>query len=527
MVVVAEVRPGTYHDSVTLMAVSAALNQLPGVTGAALVMGTSLNRELLAEGGLSTPEVEAAGPNDLVIVVQATDEPTARGALAEAARRLAEIGATPVGQVEERPRSLRSALRRAPEANLTLVSVPGPFAPIEAEEALRAGHHVFLFSDNVPLAEEIRLKRLATELGLLLMGPDCGTALINGVGLGFANVVRRGPIGLIAASGTGLQHVACLIDQLGGGISHGIGTGGRDLSAPVGGLTTLAAIEALGADPATEVLVLISKPPDPAIADRVLAAATAQGKPVVAAFLGAELPSRPGVTCVPTLAEAARHAVALATSRPAETVRLDEAVDEAALARACAGLTPTQRFARGLFSGGTLCEEAIWVLSPVLGPIWSNVPLEPGYRLPDPRRSREHTLLDLGADELTVGRPHPMIDPTLRIERLLEEAADPATACILLDVVLGYGAHPDPAGTLAPALEAARSRAAADGRALPIVVSLVGTERDPQRLSAQRAKLEAAGALVSTSNVIAAQLAGRIVAGARRPTHRGVEGDKS
>ncbi len=527
MVVVAEVRPGTYFDSVTLMAVSAALNQMPGVTSAALVMGTSLNRDLLAESGLSTQEVEAAGPNDLVIVVQATDEATARAALAEASRRLAETGAAPAGRVEERPRTLRSAIRRSPEANLTLVSVPGPFASLEAEEALRAGHHVFLFSDNVPLAEEVRLKRLAAELGLLLMGPDCGTALIGGVGLGFANAVRRGPIGLIAASGTGLQHVACLIDQLGCGVSHGIGTGGRDLSAEVGGLTTLVAIQALGADPETEVLVLISKPPDPEIAERVLVEATLHGKPVVAAFLGAELPPRQGVAIVPTLAEAARYAVALATGRPVETVRLDEEVDEEALARARAGLAPGQHFVRGLFSGGTLCEEAIWVLSPVLGPIWSNVPLEPGYRLPDPRRSREHTLLDLGADELTVGRPHPMIDPTLRIERLLEEAADPATACILLDVVLGYGADPDPAGALAPALEAARSRAAEDGRALPIVVSLVGTEHDPQRLSVQRAKLEAAGALVSTSNVLAAELAGRIVAGAQRPIHRGAKGGES
>jgi hypothetical protein len=319
---------------------------------------------------------------------------------------------------------------------------------------------------------------------------------------------------VVGASGTGTQQVTCLIDRLGSGITHAIGTGGRDLSADVGGATMQAAIAALGADDETRVIVLVSKPPAAEVATRVLEAAGATGKPTVAVFLGGDSDGAtpPGVELAPTLTAAAQRAVALADGRgPAAEAVLD-APDKDEIARAARGLAAEQRYVRGIFSGGTLCEEAILLLTARLGPIHSNIPLDPRLRLADPRRSVGHTLVDLGADEFTVGRPHPMIDPTLRNERVRQEAADPETACLLIDVVLGYGANEDPAGALVPVLEEIRAEAAAEGRtAPPVVISLCGTEGDPQRLSVQEAALRAAGALVSTSNAAAALAAGAIV----------------
>ena len=512
------VKPNTYHDSVTLMTVSRAIDDMPGVEAASIVMATALNLDLLRDSGLTAPD--GAGPNDLVVAVRAASEGEAEAALAEAEARLTRRpggpAAGPAGLEERRPRTLSAALQARPDVNVAVISVPGPFASIEAEEALRAGLHVFLFSDNVPIAEEVRLKWLAGELGLLLMGPDCGTAIVNGAGLGFSNVVRRGPIGVIGASGTGLQHVTCLIDTFGSGISQAIGTGGRDLRAEVGGMTMRAAIAALGKDEATRVLVLVSKPPADEVATTVLRAAAATGKPTVAVFLGGDPAAYgriDGVTVVRTLTDAAREAVAAAGRDRGDGRAAAE--DEETLAAARAGRAPGQRYVRGAFSGGTLCEEALLLLDERLGPVFSNVPVNPQWTLEDPRRSREHTLVDLGSDEFTVGRPHPMIDPALRNERLQQEAADPATACLLLDVVLGHGAHPDPAGAVAPVLAEIRARAESEGRRLPIVASLCGTEGDPQRLSAQERTLREAGALVYTSNAAAALAAGSIVANGR------------
>ncbi len=511
MVTRVRVKRNSYFDSVTLMTVASALGALPGVDLASLVMGTELNRELLRDSGLVAPEMAGAGPNDVIVAVRADGDQAAEAALEQAESLLARpASAGADSQDARRPRTLSAAFAADAETNLAVISVPGPFASVEAEEALRAGRHVFLFSDNVPLAEEVRLKALAHELGLLVMGPDCGTAILNGVGIGFANVVRRGPIGVVGASGTGLQQVTCLIDGYGSGISQAIGTGGRDLRAEVGGLTMQAAIAALGADEATRVLVLVSKPPAPEVQERVLEAAAATGKPVVAVFIGGGSgPVPAGVTLAPTLADAAREAVARAAGGDGHVAPERAADQNAAPASAPA---PGQQYLRGIFSGGTLCEEALLLLGDTLQPLYSNVAVPGVQPLPDPTRGQGHTLLDLGSDEFTVGRPHPMIDPTLRNERLRQEAADPATACLLLDVVLGYGAHADPAGTLVPVLHQIRGLTESAGRALPVVVSLCGTEDDPQRLSRQAGALRDAGALVYTSNAAAARAAGAIVA---------------
>ena len=496
-----KVVPNLYRDSVSLMQLSAALSKLPGVEQASAVMATPANLDLLREAGLLDGAV-AASPNDLLVALRgkrAADLEAAIGSAVNALEKPPERAASG-GPAATPLRSLQMALAQAPEANLALISVPGEYAAAEAMKALRLGLNVMLFSDNVPLAAELGLKRHAAQHELLVMGPDCGTAIIDGIPLGFANAVRRGAIGVIGASGTGTQQVTSLVHRRGAGISHAIGTGGHDLHQDIGGITMLAGLERLAKDRDTKVIVLISKPPAPMVAQKVLAAARGAGKPVVINFVGASTEAASGnLYPVKTLEEAALAAVALAAGkRPPRPVSYR-------------GKLPTirfskkQKFIRGLYSGGTFCYEASALLGEALGEVWSNAPVDAKMKIADPWKSRGHTVIDLGDDVFTRGWPYPMIDLRLRNERLLEEAADPAVAVILLDVVLGYGAHADPAAEIVPAILKAKK-----GRQLDFVASVCGTDEDPQGLERQEAALREAGVLLADSNARAVALAAAI-----------------
>jgi succinyl-CoA synthetase alpha subunit len=477
------------------------MEAVPGVARAAAMMGTPANRTLLDEAGLLTDEGRAAAPTDLIVAVAADNEAAARAAEAAARAALTERPPAP-GIGGRRLRTLSSALRRLPGANLALISVPGPWAGAEAMKALRAGLNVMLFSDNVPLETEIALKRFALDRDLLLMGPDCGTAIIDGIPLGFANAVPRGRIGIAAASGTGLQEVSCLIARLGEGISQAIGAGGRDLGEAVGGLTTTQALRLLARDPATTVIVIIGKPPAPTVAAGLAAEAARLSKPCVVHFIsGSSTGGGPGVHGASSLEECARIAVALARhERPGRDEGDDDAEARRLAGEAARGLAPGQRFVRGVYAGGTLAWEAVSVVAGILSDV------TPGVH----GGGAGHRVVDTGEDVFTVGRPHPMIDGTVRREWILKEAADPTTAVLLFDVVLGYGAHPDPAGQLIPAIERARGEARAQGRGLIIVASVIGTDADPQPRAAQVAQLHAHGVLVMPSNARAARLAASI-----------------
>ncbi len=519
------IKPSEYHDSVTLMETARELTQLPGVVDAAVVMATEANKGILREAGLLLPEIEAASANDLVVVVQAETEGAADHALEVAAKHLAQRPGAAVAGLAFQPRTIRGAVRANPKANLAIISVAGQYAVAEAWEALRNGLHVLLFSDNVRIEDEIALKKYAAEHGLLMMGADCGTAIINGVALGFANVVPRGPVGIVAAAGTGLQEVSTLLAKLGIGITQGIGTGGRDMKEAVGGITMLAGLEALQADPQTRVLLLVSKPPAPAIARQVLEQVKRSDKPTVVCFLGGDPAPVVAAGGIParTLQEAAYLAAAEVEGYEgpsADEVIEREIVDlEAQAAELKKRLKPGQKYLRGLFSGGTLAAEALVIWKEILGDVRSNVavgprnqgPQKPGFSEKTWFLREGHCAVDLGEDEFTVGRPHPMIDNGLRIRRLMQEAADPEVAVILLDVVLGYGAHPDPAGELGPAIRRAREHAANEGRELIVVTSVTGTEGDPQGLGRQARALEEAGAVVCGCNAAAARLAGFVV----------------
>lgn len=511
----------TYIDSITLMQVSKEVSDLPGVREAVAVMGTPLNKELLQRIGLLNEQARDAEETDLILAVAAENEAILEAALArleEALLRRGRAGgggaakgsAAPAAPAPASPwgwrppRSLATAQRMRPDVQLAFISVPGRYAAREARRALEQGLHVMLFSDNVPLEAEVELKRLAAERNLLLMGPDCGTAILAGVGLGFANKVRRGPIGIVAASGTGAQELSCLVDRLGSGISHLIGIGGRDLSAEVGGLMARTALRWLAEDPETEVLVLVSKPPAPTVAREVLDVMAASGKPAVACLMGPRMEGleAPGVVVVGTLDAAAVQAVHLVTGRPVEELAAMLGYGQP-LPRL--EYSPGRRYVRGLFVGGTLCEQALDILEERLGPVRCNV-----HPIPERRggveRSIGHTLLDLGDDVFTQGRPHPMIDPSLRVQRLEEEARDAEVAVILLDVVLGYGAHPNPAAALAGAI------GKAVGQGIAVVTSVTGTDADPQDRSRQEQVLRRAGAMVLPTARMAALCAAAALA---------------
>ncbi|MCW2577530.1 MAG: sucD [Modestobacter sp.] len=469
-------RSGVYADSVRLMQVSREIGDRPGVTAVLVAMATPLNLELAAGMGLAPDG--AAKPDQLLIALRATDDAELTAAVAAVEAALAHRERS--GEAQTIPaRTIGAALEDAPDPALAIISVPGRYAAAEAADAIAAGRSVLIFSDGVPVEQEVALKRAAHEAGVLVMGPDCGTAIVSGVALGFANVVRRGPVGLVAASGTGAQQVSCLLDAAGVGVSHVLGVGGRDLSEAVGGLATLDALAALAEDPATERVLLVSKPPAPSVAALVGQVSRGLSVPVRSAALS---PDQPDLTAaVEALLGDLGVAVPRWPSRPGT-----------------ADAVPAGAVLKGFYSGGTLADEAMLIAAPVLGGIRSNTPLKPELDLGTDLRATGHVVVDFGDDALTVGRAHPMIDPTLRLEAIAALAAGGEPAVLLLDVVLGYGADPDPSATLVPALQAS---------GLPAVVALVGTEADPQCWTRQADALAGAGAAVFASNAAATRYA--------------------
>jgi succinyl-CoA synthetase alpha subunit len=505
------IRKNTYYDSVTLMAITREIKKVEGVKEALVAMATILNKELAESLGLMGKELEDLTPNDFFIAVDVDNEKafeTVTGKVDELLSRRS------VDKGDYRPPTLESAIKYMPDSNLVLISLPGEYAAAESRKALLNDRHVMLFSDNVSIEDELELKKLARDRGLLMMGPDCGTAIINNVPLAFANAVRKGPVGVVGASGTGTQEVTVVLDRLGVGVSQVIGTGGRDLKAEVGGIMMIEGIKALQEDPDTKVIVLISKPPAPEVAERVLSVLQKGGKQSVVCFMGGDLHTIEKYGAVPglTLEDTAYKAAALAGGKPVEDMTGFTAIGahrivEEEMEKFKAG----QKYLRALYTGGTLCDEAMRILAPVIGDIYSNIPLKPELKLDDANKSYKHTAIDLGDDEFTRGKPHPMIDPYARQERIIKEAGDRKTAVILMDFVLGYGANPDPAGEMIPYIRNARDIAKGDGRHLCIVGSVCGTKDDPQNRMEQEKKLMDEGVIVMPSNAQAVRLVSEII----------------
>ena len=496
----------TYRDSVALMRLSQEMESLQGVSQATAIMGTDNNKELLRQAGLLDDEGLAASPNDLIVAFDLASAELEPQTLQWFRERLeAREQGLSAGQ-DYRPRSLEGAVRALPEANLAVISVPGEYAAREARKALDLGLHVLMFSDNVSIEDEVSLKQHARRLGLFMMGPDCGTAVINGAPLGFANAVPKGRVGLVSASGSGLQQVMCLLAQAGEGVSHGLGVGGRDLSEQVNGIMMLEGLKALERDPETEIIVLISKPPSAIARERVMAAVAESSKPCVIAFLSepGDVIAKDHIYAESTLEDAALRALALLGK--ADPPWLGVSRENAEWMKAVSASLPDTGWSiRAFYSGGTLCYEALNMLKMLGLRACLEEDLDDGERLTSHGKPVEAVLTDLGDDRYTTGRPHPMIDFRTRRDRVAQAASDPRVGVILLDVILGYGAHPDPAAELVPTLEEAQSTARSLGRELAFVISLCGAPDDPQGLEKQHQAFTEAGALVMRTNALAAR----------------------
>jgi succinyl-CoA synthetase alpha subunit len=498
------IRKNQYYDSVFLMGISKRLSDVPGVQQNAVLMGSETNKGLLSSIGIHDVQIDSARPNDLIVAVIADTPQIAREVLGKLDEYL--MGGVPVAATSN-PHSLEEGLAQKPNANLAVISVPGEYAAREARKALAAGLHVFLFSGNVSTEDELSLKQLAAGKRLLVMGPDCGTSLIGGVGVGFANAVRRGPIGAIGAAGTGLQKFTSQVHHAGLGISHAIGTGSHDLSDQIGGLTTFAALDALEADRQTKAIAVIAKPPGPKTLARLIDRFKTCTKPVIGCFLGAGAEPHQADEVfqrAATIDQAVRIALKSAGGESASDEfsltreELDWISEERAAWRS------GQQYVRGLFAGGTFCYQSQQIFREAQIVVHSNTPLDPKGKLQDSQHSFEHTLVDLGADEYTLGKPHPMIDATLRRQRILAEARDPQLAVLLLDFILGYNASMDPVGDLLDAILDAKQIAQRRGAALTVVASVCGTDGDPQDLNLQVKLLKEAGVIVFQSNARAA-----------------------
>ncbi|HEU4360858.1 MAG TPA: hypothetical protein VFR27_05040 [Mycobacterium sp.] len=503
MTVAARVFADTYVDSVVALQAMRAMRETKGVQWASAVMATPANADALRGEGVQSEALGNAGANDFCLAVRADDADSADQALLAGKDAAFSMQQAEVAGAARQPRAVRLAVAEQPESNLAVVSVPGEYATLAAFQALGLGLHVLLFSDNVPLADEVALKRFARSRGLLVMGPGAGTAVLAGTGLGFANVVRPGRVGVVAAAGTGAQEAMSLLDRWGVGVSQVIGLGGRDLSAQVGGEMAIAAVETLSRDPDTDAVLLVSKPPDHDVAARVIAAAGTM--PLIGALIGLD-PDSLSVPGNVTLARTLESGVVATLTALGHPVPDTTQLSGPSLAEARDRLTGGRTAVRGLFSGGTLCYESLVILSRVLGPVYSNTPIQPDWALPAPPGS--HQCLDLGEEEYTHGRPHPMIDPEARIEALHEHAADPSVAAIILDVVLGYGSNADPAAAFAPVC----AQIMADGGP-QVVAYVLGTDGDPQGLANQRKRLIGAGCIVSETAARASLAAAAVASG--------------
>ena len=481
------VKKGCFQDSVSLMVLSRELSNREDIDQVSVMMGTPSNKDLLQETGLWHDEFKDATPNDICVAIKASarDHDVVEEIQTAVDEFLTSQTQSRKGQSFPKARSWRRATELLPDANLALISVAGEYADQPATQAIEAGMDVMIFSDNIPVETEVRLKKMADERGRLVMGPDCGTSIINGAPMAFANKVIEGNIGIVGASGTGIQELTSQISGMGRGITHAIGLGGRDLSSDVGGISAMRALKIIAGDERTHVIAFVSKPPAPEVRDRVLETMSSLGKPVVALFLG-EAPSQNqigNVYLASTLDQAARMAVEL---ERIETLR-----------NTC---SPSEDGKiTGYYTGGTLAAEAAMLLGNALG-----VPASSKHPEGMMFHHDSHTIIDLGDDVYTVGKPHPMIDPSVRNEFIEKLSSDDECRVLLVDVVLGYGSHENPGGEVAKAVERMQ---AARQTPMTVIATITGTDQDPQDREAQAATLQEAGIILTDSTREAVMLA--------------------
>lgn len=487
------VKKGSYHDSVVLMLLTNKISTISGVKKVSIMMATPANKDIYKQSGLATEELMSATANDMVMVADVDDDSildTIEKETEEFFKQQSTDSAKKSGR--ESVKSWDKAVAALPDANLAVISVPGMYAAMEADRALDENMNVFMFSDNVTIEDEKKLKEKAHSKGLAVMGPDCGTGIIQGVPIAFTNSVAPGSIGIIGASGTGIQELTTIIDRLGEGVKNAIGTGGRDLSTEVGGITMMDMIDAMEEDESVKVLIVISKPPAQSVREKISNRLSNFNKPVITLFLGEKpLYHEENFYHAYTLDEAARLAVSLVRNK--EVAQGEILIDEKDFYK-----PEDKKTIKAYYSGGTLAGEAAMLIKDALD---LKVPPQKkeGYML----NTDGHIVVDLGDDVYTQGKPHPMIDPAKRIECMKQAVDDESTAVVLFDVMLGYGSHADMAGALLPTIAELDKKAQADGRKVFFIATVCGTRRDYQGYDDAVSKLKDAGVIVCETNKLA------------------------
>lgn len=504
------VKRNFHRDSVQLLHLSEEAKKIDGITDAAVVMGTTTNKEILQKLGLLTDEGRASSESDMILAVMADSQPLIEKGL----QKIEDMVLKPPPAKGRSYFSLEAALQAVPDANLAVVSIPGEHAREIVLKLLDKGISVHLFSDHVPPEHELELKQYAKERGLLVMGPGAGTSVIGGKAIAFANAVKKGKIGVVGAAGTGLQEVTVLLSEAGLGVSEGLGTGGGDVKAKMGGIMMLQSIDALEQDPGSSTVVVVSKPPDADVKKKILDhIANRTKKQYVTCFIGPESYEVPADIRGRVRATKTLHAAVMEAIRATEPTRHAEIAKPFSMSQSelmalsnkiSKELNERQKYIRGLYTGGTFAYETLVILGRMIGDVYSNAPIDARLKLANSYQSVKDSIVDLGEEEFTVGRAHPMIDPTIRKMRIVEEAKDPEVAVIIMDFMLGYGSHSDPAGAMLGAITDARRIAEKDGRVLPILAHVCGTEQDPQPLSEQIGKLRGAGIEVLPTNALMA-----------------------
>ncbi|MEM0452592.1 MAG: hypothetical protein QW382_05725 [Nitrososphaerota archaeon] len=507
------VKMNFFRDSLQLMQLSEEVKKIDGVLDAALVMGTDTNKEILERLNLLTSEGKAATSNDLILAIKVRDESLLSRIIPVVEDMLMRPVTSLQPTIDKTYYTVESALDDVPNINLAVISIPGQHVKEVALKLLEKGIHIHIFSDHVPIEDEVELKKYASERGLLVLGPGAGTSIINGKAIAFANKVRRGPIGIVAAAGTGLQEVSVLLDRVGLGISQGLGVGGNDVKESVGGIMTIDCIKYLEQDEETKAIMVVSKPPDTPVLKKIIKFIEEETKkPFTLCFLGTKKYVPPKklakrIHSCRSLHAAVLDMVKFINPEKYKDTKTSLSPKLSELKKSCKmlskNLKPGQKYLRALYTGGTLMYESLLIYRELIGKdVYSNAPLDPRYKLEDPYKSYMHTVVDLGEEEFTAGRAHPMIDPTIRKIRLIEEARDPEVAVITLDFVLGYGANPDPVGAMQDAIIEAKRIAEKDSREIVMMAHVCGTEADPQNSSIQEEKLKNLGVIVFPTNAL-------------------------
>ena len=493
------VEKNRYVDSVTLMQVRAKAMKIAGAVIAEVQMATPANIDILKELEFEVPT--DAGSNDLVCGIRAENE--------EAAEKILKVIDGVLNhrvESDENYTSLDEINFAETGYNLAQISLPGEYAAKEAQKAMEYGCDVFIFSDNVSIEEERALKEYGHAHGKLVMGPDCGVGLSDGVCLGVGSIVKKGNVGIVGASGSGSQEVACVIEKCGYGVTEIIGTGGRDLAKEIGGITMMDGIRRLENDPETKVIVLVSKLADTQVMEEILAFADNMTKPVVAVFLGGNKKMYEGhrVIGVMNLEEAGLKAVELLTGKK-EHLGYSDAELEAIANREIEKLHMNQKYFRGLFCGGTFTEESLIYFNQhnTENQLYTNLNNRYATQLEDAETSKGHTILDLGAENFTEKAPHPVFEPSLRVDRLKKELEDPDVAVVMIDFITGPAVAEDPFSDLAAVAREANS----SDRHITFIGAVCGSEEDPQNVTEMSKLLRDSGFIVTGSNYQSTKLA--------------------